>query len=154
MRKAMLLLAVFGLVGSLWAADPMVGTWKLNIAKSKYPPGTQAAPKQEMQVVRELDGNQLEYTLTGTRTDGSAISSKGVVPQQGGAYKGSFPEGESVFRTVIDPNSFYITVLQNGKQVEILHVVINKDGKTMTATIKGIDAKGKPFEYLDFWDKQ
>jgi hypothetical protein len=36
MRKAMLLLAVFGLAGSLWAADPIIGTWKLNIAKSKF----------------------------------------------------------------------------------------------------------------------
>ena len=34
MRKAMILLAVFGLVGLLWGADPLVGTWKLNIAKS------------------------------------------------------------------------------------------------------------------------
>ena len=24
---------------SLWAADPFVGTWKLNLAKSKYSPG-------------------------------------------------------------------------------------------------------------------
>jgi hypothetical protein len=32
MRKAMLLLAVLGFVGLLWAADPFVGTWKLNIA--------------------------------------------------------------------------------------------------------------------------
>jgi hypothetical protein len=35
--KAVLLFAVFGLVGSLLAADRM-GTWKLNIAKSKLPP--------------------------------------------------------------------------------------------------------------------
>jgi hypothetical protein len=29
MRKAMLLLVVLGLAGSLWAADPLIGTWKL-----------------------------------------------------------------------------------------------------------------------------
>ena len=26
----------------LWAADPFVGTWKLNLAKSKYSPGPPA----------------------------------------------------------------------------------------------------------------
>jgi len=33
------LLAVFGLAGALWAADPFVGTWKVDVAKSKtsYP---------------------------------------------------------------------------------------------------------------------
>ena len=35
MRKAPLLFAVLGLAGSPWAADPFVGTWMLNVAKSK-----------------------------------------------------------------------------------------------------------------------
>jgi hypothetical protein len=35
MRKAMLCLAAFAVAGSLWAADPFVGTWELNVAKSQ-----------------------------------------------------------------------------------------------------------------------
>lgn len=38
MRKAMMLLAVLALISSLWAADPMIGRWKLNISKSRLPP--------------------------------------------------------------------------------------------------------------------
>ena len=45
MRKAMLLLAVFGLMGTLWAADPSLGTWKLNLAKSKIPASDLAKPQ-------------------------------------------------------------------------------------------------------------
>jgi predicted ribosome quality control (RQC) complex YloA/Tae2 family protein len=55
MRKVMLLLAVFGLVSLAWAADPSEGTWKLNIAKSKFAPSTGAAVKEGTHVVRELD---------------------------------------------------------------------------------------------------
>jgi len=35
--NAMLLRALYGLAGSLLAADPPIGTWKPNIAKSKLP---------------------------------------------------------------------------------------------------------------------
>ncbi len=36
MRKALLFFAVLGLAGSLWGADPLIGTWKLNVSKSNY----------------------------------------------------------------------------------------------------------------------
>ena len=64
MRKLMLLLAVLGLVGTLLAADPLLGTWKLNAAKSKFSPILLAlekdvAPKETTMVIQNL----------GTRTD-------------------------------------------------------------------------------------
>ena len=63
-------------------------------------------------------------------------------------------EGESSFVTVISPSNFYQTTLQNGKQVQVIHIVVSKDGKTMHNTIKGTDAKGKPYEELEVWDKK
>jgi hypothetical protein len=36
MRKTMLLLTVLEFTGSLWAVDPTVGTWKMNVAKSIF----------------------------------------------------------------------------------------------------------------------
>lgn len=53
MRKAMLLLAVLVLVGSLWAADPMLGTWELNIAQSTFTQA-QPAPKEETAIWRAI----------------------------------------------------------------------------------------------------
>ena len=161
MRKALLLLAVFGLIGSVWAADPMVGTWKLNVAKSKFSPAYLAfqkivAPKEQSNVVREV-GDQLEVTVTGIRTDGSPISDKGAFPRQGGmlqAQSPSLPKGTSIVVTVIGPGHWYFTVLQNDKQVEVVHHVMSKDGKTVTDTITGTDAQGKPFETVEFFEKQ
>jgi len=37
MRKALLLLAVFGLAGALWAQSPFDGTWKTDLNKSQIP---------------------------------------------------------------------------------------------------------------------
>jgi len=155
MRKAMLLLAVFALVGSLWAADPSVGTWKLNVAKSKSAQSTQAAVKEETMVVREV-GDEFEITQTGTRTDGSAISVKLTHPQKGGVTKSQSapPEGQMSVVTVMGPGNRYLTTLQNGKQLSVLHIEASKDGKTLIHTTKGTNAQGKPTDQLLVWDKQ
>ena len=155
MRKAMLLPAVFGLVGSLWAADLTVGTWKLNVAKSKFVPSTESPTKELTEVKRDLGNDQVEITETGTRTDGSKISVKFTHPQKGGLITdSSTPKGQMAVATVIGPSELYETVLQNGKQIEVYHVVVSKDGKTLTVTDKGTDDKGKPFENISIFDKQ
>lgn len=154
MRKILLLLAVFGLAGSLWAQNPALGTWKLNVAKSKFPPSQQAPIKEETMVIRELGDGRGELTLTGTRTDGTPISSKVAYPSQGGALEGEMGEGISAVVTVIDPSSVCTTYMQNGKQVYMIHGVIDKDGKTMHQTSRGVNAKGEVYEAHAVWDKQ
>ena len=155
MRKAMLLLAVFGCLSLLRAQDPSAGTWKLNIAKSKFAPSTEAAVKEEMAIIREV-GDQWEITFTGKRVDGSSISLKATRPRQGGVVKfltgGS--EREQSFDTVVEPGNWYHTSLQNGKQVEVIHGIVSKEGKTMQQITKGTDAKGKPYEEIEVYDKQ
>jgi len=51
-------------------ANPLFGTWKLNVAKSKYT-GT---PPKEMTRTVETDGDSVRYTYAGTAADGSSIS--------------------------------------------------------------------------------
>lgn len=156
MRKTMLLLALLGLVGSLWAVDPAVGTWKLNAAKSRFASSAQAAIKTVTLVIREV-GGQSETTVTGARTDGSTISEKFTFPLQGGTVKyqqGGYAEGVSGVGTRIDENTVLFTTIQNGKQIEMEQCVVSKDGKTLNCTAKGTDAKGKPFETLTVYDKQ
>ena len=157
MRKVMLITAMFALVGSLWAADPSVGTWKLNIAKSKLAPGTEAAVKEEMAIIREA-GDEWEITFTGKRVDGSSISLQATRPRQGGAVKfltgGSEGANEQSFDTVVEPGDWYHTSLQNGKQVEVIHGIVSKDGKTMRQITRGIDAKGKPYEGIEVYERQ
>lgn len=85
MRKATLLLAILGLAGSLWAADPHVGTWKLNIAQSRFS-SNYPAPKEATFVFRTV-GDQIEWVLTGRGASGPPISSKGAYPRGGGVVK-------------------------------------------------------------------
>ncbi len=168
MRKALFFLTVFGLVGILCVSNLSaqsgkskriadVGTWEMNIAASKFAPSFEAAIKEATIVVRELDSD-FEYTQTGTRTDGSPITVKWTVPKQGGIWKyqqGGSGEKTTIIRTVIslDPGEWYDTELQDGKQVEVRHVIVSKDGKMMRQTEKGT-AFGKPYESIVIYEKQ
>ena len=139
------------------AADPNVGTWKLNLAKSKMPPSTQAPVKEETQVVKEV-GDEMQVAVKGTRTDGSTFSNRHSNPKNGGivTYQEGGPAagGPTYVYTLVAPGDAYVTVLRDGKQVSVVHGVVSKDGKTNRFTIKGTDAKGNPFEAVQMWERQ
>ena len=155
----MILALVLTMAVAAMAADPLIGTWKLNAAKSNFSPDflaleKAAAPKESTLVVRELDADQIEITETGTRTDGSAISQRFTQPKQGGAATSGLPEGTIFVHTIVSPNDRVGTILQNGKQIQVIHWVVSKDGKTLIDTRRSMDSQGKPMEHVIVYDKQ
>ncbi len=155
MRKLLLLVAVLGLVGTLWAADPYEGTWKLNLEKSKPAPGQQMNIK-ELAVIGRSIGTDLETTFKGIGADGKPFSMKFISPQQGGILQTGQPstEGNLIVITVIGPLEMYGTSIEKGKQVEVTHTIVSKDGKTMNRTVKTMNAQGKLVESLQVFEKQ
>jgi hypothetical protein len=140
--------------------DPIIGTWKLNIANSKLPPKLlsflqQTAPKEETVVIRKA-GDQLEIEITGIRKDGSPILNRHTRPQKGGILKSHppLPEGLLLVTTMVKPGEAFMTILQNDKQVAVYHALVSKDGKTLQEKITGTDAEGKTFEGLTFYERQ
>ncbi len=73
----------------MFKPDPMIGTWKLNVAKSKLDP-IRANTKEQKIAFRDL-GDQYELAYNDVLTNGSASSSKYTWPKQGGirVYKGA-----------------------------------------------------------------
>jgi hypothetical protein len=155
MRKAMILLAVFCLTGSLMAANPWEGAWRLNMAKSKLH-GIYGDLKEMTLTMRELSPDESEWTATGVQTNGSPFSAKYTMPLPGGIrkYQQAQPEGITFVDIFIDLNDAYTVVLQNGKQIGVTHWILSKDGKTFQGTWKATDAKGQPYEGLSLWEKQ
>jgi hypothetical protein len=137
-------------------AYALVGTWKLNLAQSRFARNQPTAPKEETMVFRVI-GDQFELTRTGTQKDGAAIAGKDMFPVNGGALTVLQPapaEGESYVETMIEPGNRFLTTLKNGRQIQVQHLVISRDGKTMSITDKGADAKGKPYESVSVYGKQ
>ena len=163
MRKVIFLLFIaFSLSSNLWASDLFIGTWELNVSRSKFPAAFlealgMAEPKQETIVIRELDDEELEVIVTGTYIDGSLNSQRQLVPKQGGIVQfqqGGPPNGSYYVETKISEKKKYRTLLENGKQSIVMHIVISQDGKEMNLTIMGMNNQGKSFEGLYFFERQ
>jgi hypothetical protein len=85
-------------------------------------------------------------------SDGSSDIERIVYPRQGGAatiLQGG--DGRYEVETLITPSHWLSTSMRNGKQTDFMHLVVDKDGKTMRYTIKGA---GGPFEGEAVFDKQ
>ena len=152
MRKVIILIVtMLFLPSTLWAADPIIGTWKLNIEKSKL----QTIPKEQTETYRELADGRIELTYQNIEKDGSSTMVVGTYPIQGGlfkALKSDFPY--SFVQTRIAQDEWLVTYLIDGKQFITRHKKISKDGKTLVQTIKGIDNHGQPIDVLLILERQ
>lgn len=156
MRKVIFfLIIILFLPTTSWAADPIIGTWKLNISKSKYPLNREP-PKELTETYREIEGGLIDFTYDVIQADGSKMLFKGTWPVEGGvltAPEGQLPEGRSYVETLLEPGNWWVTVLQDGKQMGGIHKVVSKDGQTLMQTTIGIDHEGF-FEMIQVYEKQ
>jgi hypothetical protein len=151
MRKLLCLLALLVFATPLFAAEPFAGTWTLNTAKTKYTTGT---PAKSLTLVIEEQGTNLQTTVTGTNSDGSPISIKFIVPISGGT--GSVQEGDfnGIVSKRVSANVRDNSYTKDGKEIRSRHIVLSKDGKTMTSKVKGMNPGGSPVDGTDVYDKQ
>ncbi len=151
MRKAMFLLAVFGLAGALWAADPHIGTWKLNIAKSTF---SGPAPKSATET-DQAQKNGLKVVGDRVNADGTVSHTEFAVKYDGKDYpiKG-IPTVDTIALKKIDANTFEAVAKKDGKVVGTLRQVFSKDGKIRTSTTKGKNEQGQDFTTVSVMEKQ
>jgi hypothetical protein len=152
-RNALYSLVFFGLLTSVSGASPSVGTWKLNLAKSKFPP---PHPLEETAVVAE-QGADLSVTLTGTQADGKPFSVKYTYPKKGGPVvysEGGPPNDISSVSKRIDDRTWEVTETRDGKVVQTSRNVVSADGKTTTLTQKGTNRQGQPVERVVVYERQ
>ena len=151
MTGKMFAFALFAVAGSLYAADPFEGTWKLSPSKTKFTQG--AAPKEETAVIaRQAD--DLLTTITGTDESGKPISTKYSNPINGGEVKILDGPYDAISAKNINSNTRELTYMKGGKEVRSVHAVVAKDGKSIRVTVKGTDADGKPIVGTIVFDKQ
>jgi hypothetical protein len=133
------------------AADPIIGTWKLNVSRSKGSPY-----KEQMEVYREVQGNQIELTVTSTGIAGESRSLLQTFPAQGGVVKvlRGDRQGRFEIETLIAPGEWCMSSLQDGKQQVIRHKIVSKDGREMRTIIKGVDLQGKAIEVSLMYERQ
>lgn len=141
MRVVTVALALLGLAAAAVAADPFVGTWKLNAAKTKFTAG--APPTQQTVVITEK-GADLDVQISGTDADGAPIFSHYTIPIKGGPARIVKAPWDSISATRPNENERIIEHSKGGKVLSTVRPRISADGKTMTVTVSGTDTTGKP----------
>jgi hypothetical protein len=152
-RNAVLTLVVLfvGLTVCFASANPTLGTWKLNEAKSKSIPGL---PKN-LTVVYTAAGDNIKGTIEGVDGQGKPTHSDWTGKFDGKDYPVT-GDPSSDMRAIkqIDDHHFELTVKKGGKVTMTGEAVISADGKSRTVTVRGTNAAGKKVESTSVYDKQ
>jgi hypothetical protein len=151
---AITLLAVVG-SSTLRAQDnPLVGTWKLDVTKSKFDPGP--APKSLTRTV-EAQGDGVKYTFEGVAGDGSPIAYSFSVQFDGkdNPVSGSAPSGaDTISAKRVDSHHYVASQKKGGKVLVTSKVAVSKDGKVTTVEATGTTAAGAKTHDVQVYDKQ
>ena len=132
-------------------ADPQMGTWKLNEAKSKFAPGV---PKNNT-VVYEAVGDNVKITVDGTDKDGNATHNEWTGKFDGKDYPVSGdPHQDARSYKKVNDRTLEMTAKKDGKVTVSGRIVLSADGKTRTVTVGGTDEDGKKFQSKVVYDKQ
>jgi hypothetical protein len=131
--------------------DPAVGNWKLNLAKSKFAPGT--APTNNTVLV-EAAGQGIKVTSTTVRPNGERIVVHYTAYLDGGEYPVT---GSSDYDTVsLKRNGVTVegTRKKGGQVVQTYQRVVSEDRKTMTVATTGRDARGRTLNSVAVFDRR
>ena len=132
--------------------DPHVGTWILNVAKSKYTPGP--APKEQTSVYA-MAGQGIKVSTKGVGADGKPTMLDFTAMFDGKDHPATGnPDFDSTMMKRVDSHSLEFTRKKGGKVVQTATSVVSKDGKTRTVTTTGMNAAGQKINNVGVYEKK
>jgi hypothetical protein len=136
---------------SALAADPVIGSWKLNVAKSKFSPGP--ALKASTRVYTEDKGL---YTLEQrvTSADGNETLVRSYYRNGKEEKQTGNPLADSIVAKRIDANSWDFQLKTDGKVTGNVHRVVAHDGKSMIVHNTGKPDGGVKYDDTLLFEKQ
>ncbi len=141
---------LLGAVVALAAVNPLVGTWHLNVAKSKF--RTSAPPKSAIAKVLSKDG-EISVQLSIVNGNGKKGEFQYTASYDGKDYPMS---GSQVFDAIslkrIDDHTDEVIYKEKGKVIRTSKRTVSNDGKTLTITDEA--PSGKSASVVSVWDRQ
>jgi hypothetical protein len=134
------------------AVENWLGTWKLDVAKSKYSPGP--GPKS-LTLKFEATADGIKLTSDGVNAEGNPTHGEYVSKFEGKdvPWEGN-PDADMASAKKIDDNSYENIWKKDGKTTITAKAVVSKSGKTMTVTLTGTNAKGQTVNNTAVYDRQ
>src|SRR6266511_5138452 len=133
------------------AADPQIGTWKLNEAKSKLGAG---ATKNNT-VVYEAAGENVKITVDGVASDGKPVHHEWTGKYDGKDYPVTGDPNQDVRSyKKTDDRTLEFVARKGGTVIVTGRVAVTADGKSRTVTTTATDSSGKKVISTAVFDKQ
>jgi len=135
-------------------ADPFVGTWKLNIAKSTYKPGP---PPKSVTLTGVAAGQGVQVTADAVGATGTETHTIFTITYDGKFHPitgSQVADANAAFRSA--PNTFEYAYTKDGSLVQTGTYAFAADGKSLTIATKGISvlAAGQSVDNVAVYDKQ
>ena len=131
--------------------DPLVGTWTLNVAKSKYDPGP--GPKGGT-TTYETAGKGYKVTVKAEPASGEALQWSYTTELDGkDSPMAGNPNADTIAVKRIDAHTHEAVAKKGGKELNKQKRVVSADGKTMTITITGMNAQGQKVHNVAVYEK-
>jgi hypothetical protein len=152
---SIILAATLVLPGSLLAQnqESLLGTWKMNAAKSKYSPGP--LPKSNTAKWESTsDGVKVTVDIQPANGDAQHWESSGKFDGKDNPITGNNPDGDmqAFFKT--GARSYRLVTKKGSKTTLTARIVVAPDGKTRTTTQTGKNAQGQAVHNVTFYEKQ
>jgi len=132
--------------------DPVLGTWELNVTKSTFNPGP--APKSETRTY-VVSGQEIKGTAKGVDSQGKAVAIEWTLVDDGKdrPVTGN-PDMDMLSIKRIDSHTVESTHKRAGKVVATAKRTVSKDGKTLTISTKGTNAKGQAINNVQVFERR
>jgi hypothetical protein len=131
------------------------GTWKANIAKSKYEPGP--GPKESTRTHEDRGNGFWLITTDSVGPEGQKAHGAYLYKPDGKQYPVAGLNQQNVNTislVIVDPYTVTFTQYANGTAVSTGKRTVAKDGKTMMIETKGTTQRGQPASSSVLWEKQ
>jgi hypothetical protein len=158
MKRLLIVIGMVLLAGGASAQsqdDPSIGTWKLNVAKSKFAPGPPI--KADTRSYEWKDGWIIVTTET-TQPSGEKTGVRFAAKFDGREYPqiGRFaPAVALISYQPVDKRTLKYTVKDTAGKITSTNTrTVSADGKTMTIEQKGTDASGRPVLNVELFERQ
>jgi hypothetical protein len=137
--------------GACFAANPHMGTWKLNEARSKITPGT----LKNTHVVYSSMLGQMKVKSDGIGAEGKPVHIEWSGKFDGKDYPVSGdPNSDNRSYTKVNDRTLTTTAKKNGKVTVTGQIVVSADGKSRTVTLTGTTPNGKKFKNVAVYDRE
>ena len=132
--------------------NPIVGTWKLNVAKSTFIPGP--GWRSQTRTYRATPGGaSVSWTGVGARGETMRVSYSYKYDGKDYPMKGS-ANYDTLNAVAVDDHTVRSEEKRAGKVVGIAVRKVSADGKVLTITDDGINRKGEKFSQVLVFDRQ